>query len=65
MDEKTIMGIGGSYSANTGEIIVTIFAPKLHKPKAVPANIAGNKRELARKQISNVTLTPQRVTEIM
>ena len=40
--------MGGSTSANIGDIIVEILAPALHIPKAVPAKIAGNKKELAR-----------------
>jgi hypothetical protein len=43
-----IMGTGGWSSAIGAEKIVTILAPRLQKPKAVPAKIAGNIVELAR-----------------
>ena len=36
-----IIGVGGFTSANIGANIVASLAPRLHKPKAVPAKIAG------------------------
>jgi len=56
--EKTIIGVGGYPSANTGAPIVVTLAPALQIPKAVPAKIAGNIKEFARKHISKVPLTP-------
>ena len=46
--ENMIMGTGLGTSAVRGEKIVTILAPMLHRPKAVPAKIAGNIVEFAR-----------------
>ncbi len=46
--EKIIMGVGGVISAITGANIVTSFAPMLHRPKAVPAKMAGKIVEFAR-----------------
>ena len=43
-----IIGVGGVISAITGEKIVTSLAPILHRPKAVPAKMAGNIVEFAR-----------------
>ena len=46
--ENIIIGRGGVNSASNGANIVDIFAPALQIPKAVPAKIAGNRKELAR-----------------
>jgi hypothetical protein len=43
-----IIGTGAGTSAVSGENIVIIFAPMLHKPKAVPAKMAGKMVEFAR-----------------
>lgn len=55
---KIIIGRGGSTSAMYGEKIVASFAPILHRPKAVPANIAGNICALAKYTMLKVILTP-------
>jgi hypothetical protein len=48
MQLKMIIGTGGLISAIGAEKIVAIFPPKLQKPNAVPAKIAGKIVEFAR-----------------
>ncbi len=45
---KIIMGTGGYTSAMGAEKMVQTLAPRLQKPKAVPAKMAGKIVELAR-----------------
>jgi hypothetical protein len=45
---RIIIGVGGFSSAIGAENIVTILAPRLQKPKAVPAKMAGKIVEFAR-----------------
>ena len=46
--ENITIGIGSLTSAVKGEKIVTILAPMLQRPKAVPAKMAGKIVEFAR-----------------
>ena len=48
IDVKTIIGVGISISASSGDNMVAVLAATLQIPKAVPAKMAGKSRELPR-----------------